>query len=496
MKSENHLAEASIPKSPKNSSADSALRILIVEGDEGDYTLIRDYINDISDYSFKIDWCGNYDEGFKAITSFIHDIYFIDYFLGKKTGIDLLREAIQHQCRAPIILLTGQIHQKIDIEAIRSGAADYLIKSELNTEKLDRCIRYSLERSTNLKESKATERKFRTIFEHSKDVIFLSDDELRMKEVNVAATTIFGYTTAELLKLTIYDLMPSPEEKDELKRKLKRHKEIIDFQVGFLTKNKLRKNCMLSTSFETDSTGQSYIQGIIQDISVLKKVEEIRVQSEKLEAKGVVIRTLAHEIRNPLHNINLSLGFLKTEIDDSKVEFLNVIERNSNRINDLINQLMDSNQYYKLKLEVVPLQEVMKETLEKAEDQIVLSNIKLNLQLPKKEARALVDREKLKIAFLNVIVNAIEAMSKEKGELTISISSDQDFHTVAIKDNGCGMSEESAKKVFEPYFTSKPNGLGLGLAATFAIVQSHKAEIEVLSAINEGTTFTFTFPSL
>ena len=474
----------------------SFLRVLIVEGDEGDFNLIRDLINDIQDQAFEIEWCSNYDEGYTAILGGNHDIYFIDYFLGTRTGMDLLRQAISRQCASPIVLLTGEVHQKIDLEAIRAGAADHLIKSEITRDKLDRCIRYSLERAATLKTSLANERKFRTIFEHSKDVIFLSTDELIFREVNAAAIQLFGYTSDELLKFSIYDLMIHPEEVAYLKKRMNSNHEIIDLPIRLRTRDDKTKSCMLSSTFEVDSFGNHYIQGIIQDISVLKKVEEIRIQSEKLETKAVVIRTLSHEIRNPLHNITLALGYLKIEVSKENLEFLNVIERNSKRINDLINQLMDSNQYHKMNLDVIPLQLVINDTLKKAEDQITLRNIKLKLNLPKKDANALVDRERLEIAFLNVIVNAIDAMAPDKGELSISITSDNDFHKVTINDNGCGMSEDSTLKVFEPYFTTKPKGLGLGLATTYAIVQSHKAEIDVSSVVNEGTTFTFKFPSI
>lgn len=472
------------------------VRILIIDDNEDDFMLTSDFLGDIPDQKFHIDWCGSYQDGSKAIRDSTHDIYFIDYYLGAKTGIDLLKEAILHECKNPIVLLTGQGNQKIDIEAMHSGAVDYLIKSELTSEKLDRCIRYSLERAATLKESQANERKFRTIFERSNDVIFLSNDQLGLKDVNAAATNLLGYTSAELSQLSIYDLMVNNSEKAELSGKLKDRKEVIDFEIELMTKNNLRKSCILSATFEVDRAGSPYIQGMIRDVSLLKKVEEIRLQSEKLEAKGMVIRTLAHEIRNPLHNITLSLGYLKGEIGAEYMEFLEVIDRNSKGINELINELLDSNQYYKMKLKVTPLQSVLEETLEKAADRIALNKVKLTVDFPREEANALVDKEKLKIAFLNVIINAIEAMTEGSGELTISIASDSDSHKVIIRDNGCGMSEEATKQLFEPYYTSKPKGMGLGLASTHAIVQSHKADIEVHSIPNEGTIFTFTFASL
>src|SRR6478736_7826806 len=101
----------------------------------------------------------------------------------------------------------------------------------------------------------------------------------------------------------------------------------------------------------------------------------------------------------------------------------------------------------------------------------------------------------MRIALLNIIVNATEAM-KQEGKLTISIQSNWNFHIIEIKDNGSGISPENIEKLFQPYFTTKTTGLGLGLSATSAILQSHKAEIEVSSIIDTGTIFTIRVPSL
>jgi signal transduction histidine kinase len=105
------------------------------------------------------------------------------------------------------------------------------------------------------------------------------------------------------------------------------------------------------------------------------------------------------------------------------------------------------------------------------------------------------NKEKLKIAFLNIIINAVEAVPPTTGELSISIDTIKHAHVVTIKDNGCGIPEENISRLFEPYFTSKRNGMGLGLAATLNILQSHKANIDVSSAVKHGTTFTITFPA-
>jgi signal transduction histidine kinase len=100
------------------------------------------------------------------------------------------------------------------------------------------------------------------------------------------------------------------------------------------------------------------------------------------------------------------------------------------------------------------------------------------------------------MALLNIIINAIEAMTDGTGKLIISLLSHWNFHTIQINDNGNGISTENISKLFEPYFTTKTTGLGLGLSTTHSILQSHKAEIEVSSVLKEGTTFTIKVPAL
>lgn len=110
------------------------------------------------------------------------------------------------------------------------------------------------------------------------------------------------------------------------------------------------------------------------------------------------------------------------------------------------------------------------------------------------DCRLQLDEPKIKIALLNLIINAIEAMEEGKGELTLSTQISGNSCCVQVQDNGSGISQENLNRLFEPYFTSKINGLGLGLAATLTILQSHRATVEVESEEGKGTTFIVTFP--
>jgi len=477
-------------------SSNHPIRVLIVDDEEDDFILTSAHIRDITSRNFNIEWCSTYKNAMERIKKSEHDIYFIDYRLGAKTGLDLLRESALMHCEEPIILLTGQGNQAIDLEATRLGAVDYLIKSELNPEKLERCIRYSLERASILKASRASERKYRNIFEKTRDVIFLADKDLNIRNINEAAIELFGNDLSDFQNRSLYDLMTEEEEKESLKQTLHEKGRVDDFQVELITHDKIKKVALVSASLEMDHQGQLYVQGILHDITLLKRAEEITLQAEKLEAKGRVIRTLAHEIRNPLNNISVSIDQLKSIVSPDDIELLNIVYRGVRRIDDLINQLMDSSRYYKMKFTVLSLQTVIEKAVEEATDRIALKKIKLDVSYPRSPAMALIDLEKIKIAFLNIFLNAIEAMEEGKGVLKIAIESKSDFHEVTIGDNGCGMSEAVTSRLFEPYFTAKPNGVGLGLASALAIIQSHKSTIRVESKLKEGTTFTVAFPSL
>lgn len=471
------------------------LNILIIDDDEDDFFLTSECIKSISNgYNFNIEWCAVYKEAVKEICKGMYDIYFVDYRLGVKTGLDLVKEVIQNGCKEPIILLTGKGNKEIDVLAMEAGAVDYLVKADLNTEKLERCIRYALGRFEFIKALKANEQKFRSFFEKSKDAVFIADEALYFKDVNITTTILSEYNEAALLQLSLYDLLANKEDRAMIEHELELNGEVSDKEVDLFTKSKEKINCIVSVSKEKDAKGHYYIQGIIHDITTLKKAEKATLQTQKLNAAQRFVRTLAHEVRNPLNNIYLSLEQLAPEITgDEPKTYLEILNRNSKRIGSLITELLDSSRPTEIVLEKVSLKTLLDESITTASDRITLKRIGLQIDYPAGEVLIMADPSKLKIAFLNIIINAIEAMPEDTGKLKIQIKIEPDVFIVSISDNGNGISEDNLTKLFEPYYTSKPNGMGLGLAATLNIIESHKATIDVKSKLNQGTTFTITF---
>lgn len=474
----------------------SPVRVLIIDDDEDDFFITSEYLKGIQEYKLQVDWSYKFNDAVEQLQKNAYDIYFVDYRLGAKTGLDFLREAVRIGAEEPIVLLTGKGNKTVDVEAMQMGATDYLIKTELNTEKLERCIRYSLERTAYLKALRANETKYRSMFELSKDAVFIADQALRIKDCNPATSALLGFSKEQLTELSVYDLMDDANDKALLQNLMQSEGYAADVEIELLTKDSERKTCIFSATETADKDG-SYFQGLLHDITNLRRAEKANLMVEKLGATGRLVRTLAHEVRNPLNNINMSVEQLAHSIEekDDNGLFLDIIQRNSKRIGDIITELLDTARPTELTFERHALQSVMDEAINEALDRITLQHINMDVRYVPTPCYIMANREKLRIAFLNIVINAVEAMEPGRGTLTITIEQGKEGHEVTIRDNGCGIPEENLSRLFEPYFTSKRNGMGLGLAATLNILQSHKASIDVTSVLKAGTTFVITFPA-
>jgi PAS domain S-box-containing protein len=477
------------------STVQQPVRVLVIDDDEDDFFIISEYIKSIPLGNFAIQWCFTYQDAVKIISDNAHDIYFVDYRLGAKTGLDLLKDAMRMQCEAPIILLTGKGNPEVDREAMRIGAMDYLVKSELNTEKLERCIRYSLGRAFTIKALKESEKKYRNIFESSKDAVFITDGEFRFKDMNTATSDILSYSKEELLTFTLFDLIEGEDLKNKIHNKLVEEGEVVDLEIVVLDNQHEKKICILSASRQAGNDGSFFVQGIIHDITNLKRAEKAALYAEKLAAAGRLVRMLAHEVRNPLNNIQMSVEHMDTSSipEDDKV-FYDIIRRNVKRIDDIIAELLDSYRPTQKKLQASDLRKIMMESIQGAHDRMTLKGIQIQENYPEQRLIMPTDEEKLRIAFLNILVNATEAIQNDNGKIVVSLEEKDGDFIVEISDNGTGIPPEILAKLFEPYFTSKRNGMGLGLASTLNIIQSHRGTIDVKSKVNLGTTFTIRFP--
>lgn len=188
-------------------SLDRPVRVLLVDDDEDAQLLISHLLAKVSGRKFELKWSGTYEEGLEKICDNQNDVYLLDYRLGARTGLDLLKEAVACGVNAPFILLTAGADPRVDLEATKAGAADFLIKDKLDSTSLERSIRFSIQHFETLRALQKSNERFRLLFERSMDAILISDDQGRFLEVNGAACSLLAMTREQLLELKLAGLL-------------------------------------------------------------------------------------------------------------------------------------------------------------------------------------------------------------------------------------------------------------------------------------------------
>lgn len=226
------------------------------------------------------------------------------------------------------------------------------------------------------------------------------------------------------------------------------------------------------------------------------KIKELKSE-EKFASTGRITHVIAHEIRNPLTNINLATEQLKEDLEPNEEHnmLLQMITRNSLRINQLISDLLNATKFSELQFSRENLISIIENTIKKAEDSLQLKKVNVVRDFEKEQVYILAEKNKLQIAFFNVLVNAIEALPNSDGEITIHVENKEDKIQIEIEDNGEGMTEDVIQNLFEPFFTKKNKGNGLGLTNTQNIILNHKGSIRVESKLDEGSRFIILLPA-
>ena len=262
--------------------------------------------------------------------------------------------------------------------------------------------------------------------------------------------------------------------------------------VTFIRENKARQ--------QADKKVDDYQEELKQRIAELDKANKELIEmrrEEKFASTGRIARIIGHEVRNPLTNIDLAVSQIKEEVnkDSEDLDFLfDMVTRNSNRINQLITELLNATRFTDLSFKNVSINTLLDEALELAKDRIELNKITIEKSYSFDICDVSVDSDKIKIAFLNLIINAIEAMqTTDNGVLTLATKGENQKCVIEISDNGIGMDNTALLRLFEPYYSTKPKGNGLGLTNTHNIILNHKGSIDVISVPGKGTKFIIAF---
>jgi len=234
----------------------------------------------------------------------------------------------------------------------------------------------------------------------------------------------------------------------------------------------------------------------------LRYREEQLIQSKKLASLGILTAGVAHELNNPLNNISMIaqtyMELYDTLGKDERIEFMDKIQGETERIRDIVKNLLDFSKPKEAELEEANVNRVIHKTLKLVQNILDVSNIDTRLNLDDRNPRAFIDEHQIQQVLVNLVTNAAQAMP-HGGKLFIAsrYGTDRNSVEISVMDTGKGIPPELLPHVFDPFFSTKgEGGTGLGLSVSYGIIKNHRGEIRVESKVGTGTTFTIELPSL
>ncbi len=254
----------------------------------------------------------------------------------------------------------------------------------------------------------------------------------------------------------------------------------------------LDEQCEIKTHDEIGDLAAAFNQMT----SDLKQSRDQLIQAERLATAGKMSASFAHEIRNPLSSMRMLAQMMmqKPEMSVEKhQQSLRYILEEIERIDTIVKGLMDFSRPTALHLTQQPLAPVLQAVLDLMEANLAHHQIQLALDLSPETSEVQFDSDKLKQAFMNIVLNAIEAMP-QGGELKVSTLIEDNSVCVKVADTGVGISAEDLEHIFEPFFTRKAKGTGLGLANVKRILEEHGGKVEIESALGKGTEVSLWLP--
>jgi PAS domain S-box-containing protein len=464
------------------------------------------------------------------------DAAVVDIILPGRSGIELLKELSGRESYVPVIMITGEPNHSQVPEIIRAGAYDFIAKPILK-ESLLKAVSRAVEKKRLFEEKRRLEREIKRhaeglearvaertaelaeahnflnlVLDSSTEYAIVATDlKRRITLFNRGAERMFGYTAGEAVGQTPSDLL-GQQESEQLKRALlgsvegdgarAQHQAEVTFRraggeefVASLTVTAIRQG---------DGTVIGRL-GVIKDLTAeresaerLRLMQERLARQEKIAALGRAAAQVAHEVRNPLAGLLLYSMHLRDKaagsLPDSELALVDKIIATVNHLTDTVEQVLNFARPVNLAPRVADLNRVVADVLHLLGPQLSAHRVEQRLELDERGCPGLIDEASVRSALLNLILNAVQAMP-DGGTLTVRTVADEHSPRVEIADTGRGMTDEQLEHVFEPFYTTKSQGLGLGLPYARKVVEQHGGTISVESRAGAGTTIRVALPA-
>lgn len=481
------------------------LEVLLIEDDQDDYVLIKEIFSELKAPRYRLSWKSSYEDALRATERNSYDAYLLDYRLGEHDGIEFLREMNSRGSTVPVIFLTGQGNYEIDIEAMRSGASEYLVKDQISGPLLERSIRYAIERKRSEERLRQSEERYRRIVEsrycrlveNVPILIFRLSCDLRLDFINQACLPILGYTPQEALDTADWFLdRICSGDRARVRRLLESTFDTNGH--SFTTECRLTHRdgravyallkCICCTELRVEGEPEC-LEGILVDITERVLLEKTILQKEKLETLGTIVAEVAHEIRNPLVCIGGFARRLQKRFSGA-VE-AEIILRESDRLEKILSRIRD----YLTPVEIFPresaINPVIVQCVELLSPNLRAKHVSCRVVLGDALPPVLVDPDILAQVCINLINNALAA-TLEGGELLITaFETERNLH-INFKNPASGVKLKKPESLFLPF---EEGGESIGLPLCYQLLKKMGGLLSCAQE-NEHVIFTVSLPKI
>jgi PAS domain S-box-containing protein len=360
-------------------------------------------------------------------------------------------------------------------------------------------VRNITERQRMEKALRHSEEQYRVLYEDNPSMYFTVDAAGKVLSVNRFGAEQLGYTVGELVGQPVLQIFYEDDKsaaQQNFSACLQNPKRTFQWEF-----RKIHKDGRILWVKETaravqDADGKTIALIVCEDITETKQLRQKAERMERLAALGQLSTTIAHEIRNPLGSISLNFQYLSSHlaIPEAQQKTLRSIQQGISRIQNIIRGILDFARPAPLALKMANLHKVLDSSLLSTRHELEQAGIRIEKEYQAASPVLMLDVNLMVQVFINLFLNAKEAMVSG-GQLTIRTSSRENALEVQIEDTGMGIPRENFDKIYNPFFTTKTDGIGLGLAVVFRILEQHQAQIQVESQVGKGTKFTIVLPS-
>lgn len=338
------------------------------------------------------------------------------------------------------------------------------------------------------------------VLESMTDGIMVTDGDNRLVQYNKAAERYMPFShSQDVYEKKVWTAIADPEIADFVQRTLEAQETATDKEFTLPVGGEIRViSCSVMPLVRSGE-----IQGSLFHIEEVteKRAKEARLRrAESLASLTTLAAGVAHEIKNPLGSIGIHIQLMKKAMQGrdrmepkSVVKHLDVVTEEVDRLNKIVVDFLFAVRPMDMELKLQDLNAILRDILNFVHVELAEESVELKKELAENLPPLLLDEKFIRQAVLNIIKNAISAMPRG-GVLRMSTYKKDDFVKLAVADSGVGIPRDILEKIFEPYFTTRDFGSGLGLTIVYKIVKEHRAEISVDSREGRGTTVTISFP--